>query len=80
MTSRFFVFVVLALAALSFTGCSSSSAAGSDRYSSPAGGYDDKGFPLDANGDVSSNPEDYRKVVCESGMVDDYPDFEEECR
>jgi hypothetical protein len=46
----------------------------------PSGGYNSKGFPLDENGDASSNPEDYREAVCNSGLVDDAPDYDEECR
>jgi hypothetical protein len=40
----------------------------------PPGGYDSEGFPVDESGAVSSNPEDYRELVCErvGDMADDY--------
>jgi hypothetical protein len=39
----------------------------------PAGGYDAQGFPLDENGDVSSNPDDYHQSVCETELFEDDP-------
>lgn len=48
--------------------------------SSPSGGYDAKGFPLDENGNASSNPDDYKETVCNQPWAKDAPDYDQECR
>ena len=45
---------------------------------STAGGYDKQGYPRDASGQVSSNPEDYHESVCER-VGDMASDYESEC-
>jgi hypothetical protein len=40
----------------------------------PAGGYDAQGYPLDKNGHVSRNPQDYRQSICETQMFEDDPE------
>lgn len=47
----------------------------------PGGTDSDSGFPLDENGEVSSDPEDYRESVCKSVANDLYyaDDYDAEC-
>jgi len=80
MRARMVGAAVAATFALGAVGCSDIDTDGSSGPSAPMGGYDDGGYPLDETGEVSTDPEDHREAVCESGLVDDLPDFEEECK
>jgi hypothetical protein len=47
----------------------------SQPYTSSSGQrYDEKGFPLDASGQVSDEPADYREPLCATGLFDDAPE------
>ena len=55
------------------------SACGDSGPDSPSGGYDAQGYPLDESGNVSSDPEDYRELVCDK-VGEMATDYEEECQ
>lgn len=40
---------------------------------------DSQGYPVNGNGNVSTNPEDYRALVCGSQLGKDAPDYQQEC-
>jgi hypothetical protein len=54
--------------AVGVAGCGNSS-----EVEGPPGGYDSQGFPLDENGHVSRNPQDYRQSLCETEMFENDP-------
>lgn len=60
--------VCVAVMALGTAGCGDSS-----EVEGPAGGYDAQGFPLNENGEVSSNPQDYHQSLCETEMFENDP-------
>jgi hypothetical protein len=78
MKARLLALLVAAiLGSTGLVGCADSGT--SDGPPAPSGGYDAKGFPLDEDGDVSSNPDDYKETICGMEFAKEAPDYEEEC-
>lgn len=67
---------LLLLLVVGSSGCGQSS---SSEAQGPPGGYDAQGAPLDESGKVSSNPDDYRELVCSQPWAKDAPDYEAQC-
>jgi hypothetical protein len=74
MARRITAVLVAIVLGVAGSGCSTSTGSSNEQN------HDQKGFPLDANGNVSSNPDDYRESVCNTESAKEAPDYEQECK
>jgi hypothetical protein len=70
------IFAALMLATAS-VGCGSGGTSSDSSGGMPR--TDSQGFPVDSSGNVSTNANDYRAILCNSAAGKAAPDYQQEC-